>query len=404
MNKKNNILIIFLLILIFISGITSIKAKNLNENDLTGKWKGEIRVNNQQLEIIINFFKTNENIKGTIDIPAQNIVDYQLKKINYEANKVSFEIPAEETAKFIGNFSSQEIAGDYIQKNLKGRFHLIKEKENKLNEKKEKEEKASEKKNNNQERKIDDRPENEPPYPALLIFSDFGKVDQKTIKTYKMLKDLYLKKGYAVFHYKNNDFNFANSIEKDNFRYNELVNKATNYIEKKAVNPTYNEIHIFGESQGALLSLAAVQKSKIEIGSFILLDPPTASASKIILNQLSGLQNDLFAETRYIINKLEKGEKVKEVSSALRTFFAPKIQPFLISWFDYEPLKLINNSKESFLIIERKNQKLTNSIIKKENVKYLLLEKNIFNKEENTQSIYLNEKFRKEIENFIEQH
>ncbi|MGM0438029.1 MAG: hypothetical protein ACQEQD_07130 [Bacillota bacterium] len=395
MYKNNIFLIIFLLVLIFALTITPIKAKDLNEEDLLGKWQGKIRVNNQQLEIIIDFFQTSQGIKGTIEIPSQNIVDYQLKKINYEDNKISFELPAEETGKFNGEISSQEIVGNYIQENLKGKFHLIKEREKELKEETKKENQ------NNKEKNIETKPDNDPPYPALLIFSDFGKEDEKTIKTYQMLKDLYLQKGYAIFHYENNDFKFTKNIEKENFNYNELVNNAINYIEKISVNPTYNEIHILGESQGALLSLAAVQKSKIDIKSFVLLDPPTNPASKIILNQLSGLQNDLFAETRYIINKLENGEKVSEVSKELKTFFAPEIQPFLISWFDYEPLKYIDNNTKPILIVERKNKKIPDSLIQKDNIRHLLIEQDIFNKEENTESIYLNEKFRKEIEDFI---
>lgn len=408
MKKTNYFVIIAFFLLVFSILISPIQAEDFNKKNLIGKWEGEIIVNDQKLRIIINFSEVNKDIKGTITIPDQNIVDYRLNEIRYKDNNVYFELPAEEKGKFSGKFSTQEIVGDYIQKNSKGRFHLIKE-EKLLKEEERKEEKISNKKRNKEDNKtintkineIEEEPDNNAPYPALLIFSDFGKVDKKKMQTYQMLKNIYLEHGYAVFHYKNNDFNFSKNINKNDFDYDQLVNQAINYIQNKYNNPNYNEIHILAESQGALLALAAFEKTQINIESFILLDPPTSSASKIILEQLSGLQNDLFAETRYIVNSLENGEKVQNVSSELETFFSPKIQPFLISWFNYEPLKLIKNNKKPILIIEKNSKRMPDSIIKRNNINYLLIENKIFNKEEKTKSIFLNDKFQEKIENFI---
>ena len=398
MKINDSFLIIFLLILI-ISIATPINAEPLTENDLIGKWTGKIRVNNHELEIVIDFFTTNNGIKGTIDIPAQNIVDYQLKNISYKDSEINFEIPAEETGKFIGEFSNYEITGEYIQKNLKGRFHLIKEIEK--SEKKEKEEKSTKKEEKLETKEIEKEPDISPPYPALMIFSDFGKANDETIKKYQMIRELFIKNGYAVFYYENNNFNFAKTTEKENFNYNDLVTESIKFLEKISINPNYDKLYIVGDGQGALLSLAAVEKSKIDINKFIFIEPPTGPASKILLNQLYGLQNDLYAETRYIINKLEKGEKVKEISQELRTFFAPDIQPFLISWFEYNPLKLIKNNQSPILIIEKETKKMPEEIIQRDNIKYNLITDDIFIKEEKTQSIYLNEKFIENIEAFM---
>lgn len=399
MKVKNGIVIIFLLLLIFSITTSSIKAEILKENDLIGKWAGKIRVNNQQLKIVINFFSTSQGIRGTIDIPSQNIIDYQLQNISYKKNEINFEIPAEETGKFIGDFSAYEIVGEYIQDDLNGKFHLIKE------EKKDKKEKIKEKGNKNKDnldtKEIEMEPDIKPPYPVLVIFSDFGKANDEKIKTYQMIRELFIKRGYAVFYYENKKFNFSKPMEKEDFNYSDLVNNAINYLEKISINPNYNQINIFGEGQGVLLSLAAVQKSKLEIESFTFIEPPTSSASKIILDQLYGLQNELFAETRYIINNLEKGKKVKKIPKELKTFFSPEIQPFLISWFDYKPLELINQSKNKIFIIEKDYKKIPEKIIKKDNIKYFLVEDNLFIKEEKTKSIYLNEKFIKNIEEFM---
>ena len=403
MKIKDNILIIFLLILIMIITAIPSSAEKLTKNDLIGKWTGKIRVNNQELDIIINFFAAGQEVKGTIDIPAQNIKDFQLKNIDYKDNEINFEIPAEETGQFNGEFSDYEIAGEYTQNNLKGRFHLVNKikKTKKEEEEKNKKEKITKVDEELKTTEIEKEPDINPPYPALIIFSDFGKENDDKIKTYQMIRELFIKKGYAVFYYENKTFNFTKSTEKEDFNYNDLVKEAINFLEKISVNPNYDDMHILGEGQGALLSMAAVEKSKIDIESFTFIEPPTGPASKILLDQLYGLQNDLYAETRHIINKLEKGEKVKEISKELKTFFAPDIQPFLISWFEYNPLELINNSQKPILIIEKKSKKMPEEIIEKDNVKYTLITDNIFIKEEKTQSIYLNEKFIKNIDDFF---
>lgn len=402
MKIKDNILIIFLLILIMIITAIPSSAEKLTKNDLIGKWTGKIRVNNQELDIIIDFFAAGQDLKGTIDIPAQNIKDFQLKNIDYKDKEINFEIPAEETGQFNGEFSDYEIAGEYTQNNLKGRFHLVnKIKKSEKEEKKEKEVKSTKSYEELKTKKIEKKPDINPPYPALIIFSGFGEANDDKIKTYQMIRELFIKKGYAVFYYENKTFNFTKSTEKEDFNYNDLVKEAINFLEKISVNPNYDNMHILGEGQGALLSMAAVEKSEIGIETFIFIEPPTGPASEILLGQLYGLQNDLYAETRYIINKLEKGEKVKEISNELKTFFASDIQPFLISWFEYNPLELINNSQKPILIIEKKSKKMPEEIIERNNIKYTLITDNIFIKEEKTQSIYLNEKFINNIEDFM---
>ncbi|MGM0410946.1 MAG: hypothetical protein ACQEQF_09285, partial [Bacillota bacterium] len=83
---------------------------------------------------------------------------------------------------------------------------------------------------------------------------------------------------------------------------------------------------------------------------------------------------DLYIEMRKIVDKLEKGEKVKDVNKGLQSLFSPQVQPFLISWFSYEPQNLIKNSNTEMLIIENGDKELKEDIINNSNIKYLNME------------------------------
>lgn len=53
-----------------------------------------------------------------------------------------------------------------------------------------------------------------------------------------------------------------------------------------------------------------------------------------------------------IIDKLVKGETVSDVPSILNSLFRPSVQPYIISWFKYDPQKEIAKLKIPVLIIQ----------------------------------------------------
>ncbi|MGM0411263.1 MAG: hypothetical protein ACQEQF_10955, partial [Bacillota bacterium] len=380
MNFKNRkILITLFLVLVIIT----IFNKNIlaNENNLMGEWEGEIITSDTKLDIVINFMKISNELSATIDIPEQSIYIYQLQNLKIDENNISFEVPAEKTGKFDGEIKDGEIVGDYIQGDLKGNFRLVKEgnsvsissvdndEEKNDEDKEEKKEndtqKESESNNDNEEIIVDNKDDISK---TLIYFSDFSYIDNQSKELYNRTKEYYNSLGISVLRY-SYDFNFGRNMEED-FTFKNIINDAEEYI----TNLESDELILFGEGQGALISLLLANNSNLNINSLVLFNPPLEKSSNIMLENLSSMRNDLYIEMRKIVDKLEKGEKVKDVNKGLQSLFSPQVQPFLISWFSYEPQNLIKNSNTKMLIIENGDRELKEDIINNSNIKYLNME------------------------------
>jgi len=86
--------------------------------DLTGYWKGAIKLPNMELDIIVDFEQKDDAWQGKITIPLQNANDLALANIVVEDAKVAFNMPGVPgDPKFNGKFSEdgQRITGDFTQ-------------------------------------------------------------------------------------------------------------------------------------------------------------------------------------------------------------------------------------------------------------------------------------------------
>jgi hypothetical protein len=76
-------------------------------------------------------------------------------------------------------------------------------------------------------------------------------------------------------------------------------------------------------------------------------------AYSIIEEQLVGnnIPQELLKECRVIMDSLKHGQTVKNVNLALVALFRPSVQPYLISWFKYDPCVEISKLKIPILIV-----------------------------------------------------
>jgi len=72
----------------------------------------------------------------------------------------------------------------------------------------------------------------------------------------------------------------------------------------------------------------------------------------IIKEQFKSQPSVVLEQSLPIIEKLEKGETVEDVPQLLYSIFRPSIQPYIISWFKYDPQKEIAKLTNPILIIQ----------------------------------------------------
>ena len=95
-----------------------------------------------------------------------------------------------------------------------------------------------------------------------------------------------------------------------------------------------------------------VAARKTGIDKFISIAGPGLSADMTLEAQLESQPPEVLKMSLPIIKKLRLGETADDVNPLLYSLFRPSVQPYLISWFKYDPAAEIARLKIPVLIIQ----------------------------------------------------
>jgi len=101
----------------------------------------------------------------------------------------------------------------------------------------------------------------------------------------------------------------------------------------------FSDLIILGHSEGSLIGMVAAQRTGAD--KFISLAGVGRPAADILREQLSTQPVAVTEMTDPILKTLEEGQTVDSVNPMLNALFRPSVQPYLISWFKYNPEKEI---------------------------------------------------------------
>jgi uncharacterized protein len=116
----------------------------------------------------------------------------------------------------------------------------------------------------------------------------------------------------------------------------------------------YKTIVLAGHSEGSLIGILAALKHS-HVRAFISMAGSGRSADELILEQVN--KNPFVADfVRQEINtslaRLKQGATLDTVPPHLMTLFRPSVQPYLISWFRYDPAAEIKKLPIPVLIVQ----------------------------------------------------
>ena len=127
---------------------------------------------------------------------------------------------------------------------------------------------------------------------------------------------------------------------------NDLVSIIDHYKRKG-----YSDIYIIGHSEGSLIGLIAIQN--VKISGFVSIAGAGSSADEILKKQLKPkLPLTVYSQVETIIDSLKNKYQVKNVPPLLNSLFRQSVQPYLISWFSYNPVELIKKLSCPIIIIQ----------------------------------------------------
>jgi pimeloyl-ACP methyl ester carboxylesterase len=128
--------------------------------------------------------------------------------------------------------------------------------------------------------------------------------------------------------------------------YVEDVGRWIEYLRERFEEPIY----VLGHSEGSLLGIVAAQSH--ELGGVIGVAGPGRRASEVVLEQLRPqLPPPLLTEAERIVAELVAGRTAGAPPAALAALFRESVQPYLISWFAYDPAEQLARLQMPVLLV-----------------------------------------------------
>ncbi len=113
----------------------------------------------------------------------------------------------------------------------------------------------------------------------------------------------------------------------------------------------FGDVVIIGHSEGSLIGMLASEHAD----KFISIAGLAKPADRIIKEQLAAQPKEVQDMTYPILDSLTNGHLVNNVNPMLYSLFRPSVQPYLISWFKYNPEEEIKKLNMPILLVQGTN-------------------------------------------------
>ena len=134
----------------------------------------------------------------------------------------------------------------------------------------------------------------------------------------------------------------------EDLRFEDLVEDAKGWVFQLKQDKKYKRIVVIGHSEGSLIGMLAAK----EADQFISLAGAGKSADLILKEQLNNQPQMLKDVAFPIIDSLKVGKTVDKINPLLQSLFRKSVQPYLISWFKYDPAQELKKLNKPTLLIQ----------------------------------------------------
>lgn len=189
-------------------------------------------------------------------------------------------------------------------------------------------------------------PESEAPCPVVIIIAGSGPTDmngnsigaQMTNNSLLYLARELAANGIASVRYDKRGIgtSTAAATAEQDIRFEHYIGDAALWADKLGCDARFSKVVIAGHSEGSLIGMVAAQQSKAVKG-YISIAGCGSPAYEILARQLKSQPERIQQESAAICKELREGRTVEKVPFYLSSLYRASVQPYLISWFRYDP-------------------------------------------------------------------
>ena len=204
-------------------------------------------------------------------------------------------------------------------------------------------------------------PETKAPVPVVLIIAGSGPTDRdgNTLmftgknNSLLMLAEALEKNGIASLRYDKRGIAKSGAAggKESDLRFDMYVDDAARWAKELKNDKRFSKVVIAGHSEGSLIGMIAAQRGDAD--KFISIAGAGFAAGDLIVKQLEGkVPADMFEQSKRAIASLKDGKTTDDTPEELAALFRPSVQPYLISWFKYDPAVEIAKLKIPVLVLQ----------------------------------------------------
>lgn len=202
------------------------------------------------------------------------------------------------------------------------------------------------------------------PVPVALIIAGSGPTDRDgnspmlpgKSDTYRLLAQALAAQGVASVRYDKRGVGasaFAAPSEAA-LRFDNYIDDAAAWQRKLSGDKRFTKIVIAGHSEGSLIGMISAQRAPA--AAYVSLEGAGRRGSAVLLEQLrKQLPDQMYAQTQNMIGDLQNGRTVsvpQDWPPQMAALFRPQVQPYMISWFAYDPAAEIAKLRVPVTIVQ----------------------------------------------------
>ena len=335
--------------------------------DITGEWNGVLKVPGMQMRLVFHITKTSADYSATMDSPDQGAKDIPMSKATFENQVLTIEMDAAKI-NYTGTLDKNgTVTGTFIQAGQSFPLNLGRDKIEK-----EKTVSAIEIKDTTlTETKVIletktgqifgtlTTPNKFSNIPVALIIAGSGPTDRDCnspmVKSNAYKKIAYGLAGNNIASLRFDKRGIAESMSamksESDIRFDDYINDAKEWIQLLVKDKRFSKIIVIGHSEGSLIGMLAAAKADM----FISIAGAGQSIDKTLREQLSAQPKEIQDLSNPIIESLKQGKTVDKVDPKVEMLFRLSVQPYMISWFKYDPQIEIQKLNIPILIIQGTN-------------------------------------------------
>lgn len=202
-------------------------------------------------------------------------------------------------------------------------------------------------------------PANTGKIPVALIIAGSGPTDRDgnsamtKNNSLKMLSAALLQRGIATLRYDKRGVgeSMVAGGSESSLRFDDYVDDAKGWVALLKEDKRFSKVVVIGHSEGSLIGMIAA----VNADQFVSIAGVGRPANQLLLEQIGAQSKQAADAAAPIFDSLKNGFTVKHVPVMLLSLFRPSVQPYMISWFKYDPQVEVAKLRIPVLLIQGTN-------------------------------------------------